>query len=175
MDLTGASSDAEPTGVGATSTPYDVAPTRGEGGSHTTDTDVDVSVLRLVLVRLARRIRQRSGIGLTPSQLSALSTVERRGHIRLSDLASRERISRSTVTRLVAKLEARGCVTRTPDAGDGRSAVVALSDEGRRVLTEARERADSYLAEQIALLSDDERRQLAAVLPVLERLLEPRA
>jgi DNA-binding IclR family transcriptional regulator len=40
--------------------------------------------------------------------LSALSTIERHGSLRLGRLAEAEQINKSTVTRLVANLEARG-------------------------------------------------------------------
>jgi DNA-binding MarR family transcriptional regulator len=134
-----------------------------------------VEQLRLSLVRLARRLRKRAGTGLTPSQLSALSTIERRGPVRLGRLGELEQINKSSVTRLVAKLEASGLIVREPDADDARSSLVRLTDEGRGLMAESSERADAYLARQIAALTPDEQRRLLSAVPVLQRLLEVKA
>jgi DNA-binding MarR family transcriptional regulator len=131
-----------------------------------------VARLRLVLLRLARRIRQQAETAVTPSQLSALSTVERDGPLRLGALAERERIGKSTLTRIVAALEDAGCVDRAPDRGDGRCAVISISEDGRALLAASRQRADAYLAGQVAALTVEERSVLEAAVPVLERLLE---
>ena len=128
--------------------------------------------LRLSILRLARRIRQRADIGLTPSQLSALSTVERHGALRPGELAHYERIGKSTVTRLLANLEAQGNLQRLPDPDDGRSTYVALTDQGSDLLKSFSEEADAYLARQVAALTPDEQRRLVDAIPVLEHILE---
>lgn len=128
--------------------------------------------LRLVALRLARRVRQHAEAGVTPSQLSALSALDRRGSSRLGDLAAHEHIGKSTLTRVVAALTDAGYVERTPDADDARCSRVALSDEGRALLAASRERADAYLATRVAALDADEQARLAAALPVLESLLD---
>lgn len=46
-------------------------------------------------------------------------------------------LSQSRVSRLVAELEARGLVRRTGDERDSRAVVVALTDEGLRLLRQA--------------------------------------
>lgn len=128
--------------------------------------------LRLVVLRLARRIRQHTDAGVTPSQLSALAALDHHGPSRLSDLAAHERISKSTLTRIVAALTESGHVERTPDPADARSARVAVSDRGRALLAATRERADATLATRVSALAADDRARLAAALPVLEQLLE---
>ena len=83
--------------------------------------------LRLAIARMARRMRQEAGDDLSPSMLAALATIENRGPLTPSELAERERVQRPTATRLLARLEAPGYVTRTPDPADGRSSLVALT------------------------------------------------
>lgn len=139
------------------------------------DKDVPVARLRLCLLRLARRVRQHADPGITPSQLSALTTVARAGSLRLGKLAERERISKATLTRLVARLEEAGYLDRAADPDDRRSAVVSVTTEGEELLDVTAERADAYLSRQVAALTDDERAVLAAAVPVLERALQAKA
>jgi DNA-binding MarR family transcriptional regulator len=131
-----------------------------------------VTRLRLSVLRLARRIRQRADIGVTPSRLSALATIDRHGAMHPSALAQHERIGKSTVTRLLANLEAQGLVRRVPDALDGRSSYIDLSDNGRELLGTFSVQADAFLAAQVDALTIEERRHLIAAIPIIERLLD---
>jgi DNA-binding MarR family transcriptional regulator len=126
--------------------------------------------LRLAVVRLARQIRQNARSGVTPSQLSALSTLDRHGPMRLADLADHEGIARSTITRLVRQLEEAGLITRNADPQDGRCTIAALAPKGRDLLRDARGRAQAFLVERIAGLPDLTTEQIVAVAAALERL-----
>ena len=53
--------------------------------------------------------------------------------IRLSELNRHVLLSQPALSRLVDRLAARGLVERRPDAGDGRSVRLALTDAGRAV------------------------------------------
>src|SRR5215471_7409036 len=57
------------------------------------DTVIDAARLRVAIARLSRRLRRHVLAGLTPTQLSALATVERAGPLRLGDLAAAEGIA----------------------------------------------------------------------------------
>ena len=111
---------------------------------------IDVARLRLAIARLSRRLRRHQLAGLTPTQLSALSTVERSGPLRLSDLAAAEGIAPSTLTRLVAALEERGYVERCPVAGDARASKLAITPGGREVLERIRQESTTALAGSLA-------------------------
>lgn len=128
--------------------------------------------LRVTVARLARRMRQEAGGGLSPTQTAALATVERHGPLTPSELADREHVKRPTATRLIARLEADGLLERTSDPSDGRSSLIAVSAEGRALLRIVRTRKDAYLAERLRTLSADERATLAEAAALLERLLE---
>jgi DNA-binding MarR family transcriptional regulator len=128
--------------------------------------------MRLAIGRLARRLRQQAGGEITPSQLSALSSVGRLGPLTLGELAAVERVRPPTMTRIVASLEEAGLVDRSAHPGDRRIARVALSRAGRIFLERAGTRRDAYLAERLARLDPDEAEQLGRVVVVLERLLE---
>ena len=138
----------------------------------TTQPTVDAARLRLALMRLSRRLRQEVSPAITPSQLSALARLDRGGPMSLGDLAATERISPSTLTRVVAALEAEGLISRDPDPADRRVALVGVSPAGHALLEDARARGTGYLAERIAGLTQAEAEALAAATPVLERLLD---
>jgi DNA-binding MarR family transcriptional regulator len=127
--------------------------------------------LRLVISRLGRQLRQQQVGGLTPSQLSALSTVDQHGPIRLGDLACRERVSPPTLTRCVATLETLELVERQPDPDDRRSVLMGISAKGRRFLEDLRRERTAILTCRIEGLDSTSRQALVDALPVLEQLV----
>jgi len=131
------------------------------------------SRLRLAVTRLARQLRTHSDVGASPTQISALATIERRGPLTLGELATSEGVQPPTITAAVGRLEQQGLVARQPDPDDGRVARVVISAEGRRLLARNRSRKTAFLAQRLAALDDDERARLTAAVEVLERVLEP--
>jgi len=128
--------------------------------------------LRLLVNRLARRLRSQTPEGLSPSRISALVTIETQGPITLGQLATCERVRPPSITRMVASLEELGLVRRETDPGDRRIARVSLTAQGRRTVQRTRTRKTAYLAKRLRKLDDAELAIVRAALPVLERLLE---
>jgi DNA-binding MarR family transcriptional regulator len=133
---------------------------------------VDAARLRLVIGRLSRRLRRHQLAGLTPGQVGALSTVDRCGPLRLSELAAIEGIAPSTLTRLVAALEEQDYVRRCPVAGDARASELAITPAGRDVLERIRRESTAALAGSLASLQPGQLATLAAALPVMEQLAD---
>jgi len=130
------------------------------------------SRLRLDISRMARRLRQEAGAELSPSQTAALATIEMHGPLTPSELANRERVQRPTVTRVMARLEEAGLITRAADPTDRRSSLVSISPEGRALLAAARSRKDAYLSQRLDALDDDDRATLDRAAAILERMLK---
>jgi DNA-binding MarR family transcriptional regulator len=146
---------------------------RSDAGAPATATRAELATrARLVVLRLARRLRRTADGGLTATQLSALATIEIRGPLRLGDLAAHEGIAPPTVSRLVDHLEGAGLVRRTTDARDGRSFLVALTPAGEGLLAQLRSTGTKMLEAAMASLDDDDRAALVAAVPLLERLLD---
>ena len=120
-------------------------------------------------------MRRHALAGLTPTQLAALSTVERAGPLRLGDLAAAEGIAPSTLTRMVAVLEELGYVRRDADPKDARASTLAITPQGHETLERLREEGTALLTQWLALLTPDQRAALAVALPALEALAEPDA
>jgi len=133
---------------------------------------VDVTRLRVTIARLSRRLRKHELAGLTPTQLSALSTVERTGPLRLGDLAAAEQIAPSTLTRLVSVLEDHGYVERRAVPGDARAWTLVVTARGHEVLDQIRQENTLLLADSLLTLSAEQLAALAAALPALEQLAE---
>src|SRR5438477_12725062 len=74
--------------------------------------------LRLAVMRLARRLRQQSEADMTPSMLSALSTIERYGPMTLRALAAHERVQPPTATSVLGRLESAGRGSPDTDLDD---------------------------------------------------------
>ena len=144
-------------------TPKDTAP----------DIDLEtVSRLRLAVMRLARRLRQQADPDITPSMLSALATIERRGPVSLGALAEAERVRPPTMTEIVRRLENAGFIARSSDPADKRIALLELSSEGRRFLDRVRARKNAYLAQRLRKLDPDDVAALERAVLAIEHLLE---
>ena len=88
-------------------------------------------------------------------------------------LAELEHVRPQAMAATLAALEERGLVARGQDAFDGRRAVMTITGPGRALLRERRSESEQLLAKVLdAEFSPAERRRLAAVLPLLDRLAE---
>lgn len=83
----------------------------------------------------------------------------------------RERISRSTVTRLVARLIGQGLVECVPDPSDGRSYRVVIAPAGEALRASRLARKNAYLARVLRGADRAELALLEGAVELLERLL----
>src|SRR6266550_2565294 len=130
------------------------------------------SRLRLAVMRLARRLRQQADGEVTPSQISALSSVDRLGPLTLGELSSVERVRPPTMTRIVSGLEDVQLVTRARDPHDRRIARVGLTRRGQRFVEQSRTRKDAYLAARLRSMTPVELTTLDRAGSILERVME---
>jgi DNA-binding MarR family transcriptional regulator len=126
--------------------------------------------LRIALGQLVRRLRAEHTFSL--SQASVLGRLDRGGPQGVSDLAALERVRPQSMAQTVKDLEDAGLVSRRPDPGDGRRAIVELTPEGLERLESERRHRDSWLAEAIEELDVSERAALRDAVPLLRRLAE---
>ena len=137
-----------------------------------TETPTVASDLRLAVGRLARKVRLSETSGLTPSQLSALATIDQIGRARLVDVAAAEGVSAPTATRIVNAIEKLGLVARADDAEDRRATRVALTPAGRAALRRIRTNRTAFLQQRLHRLDEHDLAVLRAALPVLIALSE---
>ena len=130
--------------------------------------------LRVAVTRLNRRLRQESVTGISPSQESALSTINRLGEPTLGELAQAEQVQPPTMTRVVAAMQAAGLIVRHGDEDDRRVSRVELTSEGRATLERSKNLKNAYIARQIATLTSIERCRAFDLAALLEKLVEDR-
>ncbi|MEU4477141.1 MarR family transcriptional regulator [Micromonospora sp. NPDC023966] len=125
--------------------------------------------LRDAITRLNRRVRQARPVGdLTVTQLSALTSLKLAGALTPRELADTERVQPPTMTKIVAKLEERGLVQRTPHPTDGRQVILAATEGGRAVLDQFERARNEWLASRLAALTEEERDTLQRAAEILQ-------
>ena len=132
--------------------------------------------LRPALLRLNRALRRELGpIGITGGQAALLHAVHTNPGIGIRELAALEGVSAPAMTAYVDRVEAAGLVARRRSDADRRRVELTVTDEGLRVLRNARRRRTAWLAARLGRLEEDERAAVEAALPALHRLLEVEA
>jgi DNA-binding MarR family transcriptional regulator len=134
-----------------------------------TDYDAaEISAAIEELVRLVRRLNPAGGLSATAA--ATLSSLDRRGPARLTELAGQEGVSQPAMTQLVTRLQDAGLATREPDPEDGRVVRVHITAAGRAELRHRRAVRTTRLAALLERLPAAERRALTAVLPAVATL-----
>jgi DNA-binding MarR family transcriptional regulator len=101
-----------------------------------------------LLLRRVQRIHFTTSSGVVELDRSAYGILCRlvdEGPQRLGLLAQAFGLDPSTITRQVQALEQEGFVERRPDPTDRRASLLDLTDQGRTVLTETRDRRREWL------------------------------
>jgi DNA-binding MarR family transcriptional regulator len=131
--------------------------------------------LAVAILDISFEVRRKSheGTGVLPLSsglLDIVRVVERHPGITVADLAARLGRQLSNVSAQLRELVALGLVTRTRDASDKRYVVLHPTSEALRIRNVLESAWAEALASAKSSLLPDERAQLAACLPALERL-----
>jgi DNA-binding MarR family transcriptional regulator len=124
------------------------------------------------VVRLNRRLRAQRGnpAVVTLTQISALSSLHQHGPMSAGELAARERVQPPSMTRVIAALAELGFVDRRPHPSDGRQTVVSLTVAGRAYVDVDVSVRERWLDEQLAQLTEEERRVLCHAVAIIHRM-----
>ena len=128
--------------------------------------------LRVLLGRLRRRLKEVDHAdGITSSQLSVLSRLDREGPAAPGMLATAERVRPQSMGATLAALEEHGLIERHPDPADGRRQVVSISDAGGEAIRGTRRVREEWLARALQdRYTEAERGTIVEALALLERL-----
>jgi DNA-binding MarR family transcriptional regulator len=136
--------------------------------------DRDAEALHRAVSDLVRvyQFRDRDSIccyDISVTQCYALETVIQQGPLRLSALAERLFLDKSTTSRVVASLTRKGYVAQQPDGSDRRAIALTATKEGRRLY----DRITGELVEQQrALLQELDPKVRGAVVQVIRGLAQ---
>lgn len=131
----------------------------------------DVTRLRAAIGRLSRQLNASVvDVGFSPSQLSVLGTVTRRGPIGIGELAELEGMNPTMLSRIVGKLSDADLVVRIAHPDDGRAVVVETTAAGRKLHQRAQEQRSTLISARLQSLPEGQAAQLVAALPALEAL-----
>jgi DNA-binding MarR family transcriptional regulator len=132
-----------------------------------------VERLRAALGITARHLRTtEAGEGLTPTELSVLATISRRGSLRLTELAEIERVNPTMLSRVTGRLAEARLISRKADEDDRRAARVEATEAGLALHGRIRAQRQAILAAHLGDLSEADLQALIAALPALEALAE---
>ena len=116
-------------------------------------------ILHGTAIRLLRFVRKEDeAAGITGPQLSVLSVLVYGGPQTLSKLAAAEQVRPPTMSQMVSELEKRGLITRRPI--DRRSALVSVTEKGRKLLEAGRKRRLAKLAASLSALPGEKLKTL---------------
>jgi DNA-binding MarR family transcriptional regulator len=131
----------------------------------------DVARLRAVIGRLSRKLNASvADVGFSPSQLSVLGSIARRGPLGVGELADLEGINPTMLSRIVGKLYDADLIARIADPDDGRAVVVQVTPAGRRLHQRVQALRSKALTDQLANIPANQTTELLAALPALEAL-----
>ena len=136
--------------------------------------DRDAIALQSAVADLVRvyQFRDRDRIcchDVSVTQCYALETIVEHGPMRLSALAARLFLDKSTTSRVVSTLVRKGYVEQRADASDGRATTLSATRQGQRLCTRI---TDDLVDQQRQLLQDLDPDVRAAVVQVLRRLAQ---
>lgn len=123
------------------------------------------SIMRAQQVVLAAVDNALRPFGLTFARYEGLVLLlfSRKGSLPMGKMGQRLMIHPTSVTNIVDRLEAQDLVRRVPHPTDGRTTLVEITDEGRRLAKRAT-RAVNDVAFGLESLDKDDRQQLVQIL-----------
>jgi DNA-binding MarR family transcriptional regulator len=131
--------------------------------------------LRIAVGRLSRYLRPTEAgqhAGLTPTKTTVLLYAVRCGRVRLSEVAEREGLNPTLLSRTVANLCELGLVERTADDEDRRAGWIEPTAAGKRLAEKIRRQRTAAVEAALGELPEADRETLSRALPALEALAE---
>lgn len=146
----------------------------GSAAPTQTALDRDAALLQAAVADLVRvyQFRDRDRIcchDVSVTQCYALETLVEHGPMRLSALADRLFLDKSTTSRVVATLARKGYVEQRADANDGRAITLSATRHGQRLCARI---TDDLVEQQKQLLQDFDPSVRHEVVRVLRRLAQ---
>ena len=116
---------------------------------------------RAVRTEIDQRVRP---LGLTTLQYTALSVLQTRKGLSNAQLARRSYLTPQTMNEVIAILQEKGLVTKSPDPNHGRILRLEVTAAGERLLAKCDREVAEMEEQMLGELSGDERQRFRAAL-----------
>lgn len=126
---------------------------------------------RIMVRELGMLKAAHADLGLSNSEVHALLLIEERPGIAASELSEELILEKSSVSRLLQSIEARGLIRLEKDLFDGRRRALHLSKRGGSVLARIHSQADERVMGALDTLSREERETVMEGLRLYARAL----
>jgi DNA-binding MarR family transcriptional regulator len=133
---------------------------------------VDRAAVADVLDRLILWARRAAPSRMSSTSVTTLDSLAHSGPQRVTDLALQQSVAQPSMTTLVNRLCHEGYAERLPNPNDGRSMLVGVTAEGRRVLRERHAERATALELAIRGLSTEHQSALGGLVEPLRALTE---
>jgi len=111
------------------------------------------------------RSRLRTEFGITLPRFDLMAQLERHPEgLRMGELSKRMMVTGGNVTGITDQLEQENLVVRVPDPKDGRAFSVKLTPAGRKAFAQMAEVHESWVAELLQEISQEDKGQLIELL-----------
>jgi DNA-binding MarR family transcriptional regulator len=135
--------------------------------------DIAVTDFGQSIGMLVRRARAAAASGeLSWTEIGVLKRIAKEGPATTADLARAQGMRPQSMRTILATLEKMGMVERTPHATDGRQVNIELTAKGAAVQKRAGDAKQTWLAQAIGRLDQQERETLFAAGRIIKRLAE---
>ena len=122
---------------------------------------------------LVRRVRTAAASHeLSMTESAVLARLSKHGPATIADMARAENMKPQSMGATVAALEERGLVERTPHPTDGRQVNIELTAKGAAVRKSARDAKQTWLAQAVAQLNEQEQQALFKAGEIIKRLAQ---
>lgn len=146
----------------------------GRTGAPAVEQAVALQEEMMALIRafgLHQPDRTPCGQPIPVSEAHALAALAGNTSMTQQELGQWLRLEKSTVSRLVRQVEARGWLTRSGDDRDGRVVRLALTEDGHRVAGELADGRSAKFSHLIAAIPEEQRAPVLSSLRVLVEAL----
>ncbi|MBT1162362.1 winged helix-turn-helix transcriptional regulator [Bifidobacterium sp. SO1] len=115
-----------------------------------------------------REVRHNDALSRGSGQSRCLLTLSGLGPVSQRRLAAILGIRSASLSELLGKMGMRGWITRTPHPEDGRTYMVALTEEGKAEAMRRRSAGNGASGELLAALDEDQREQFGEILTAIK-------
>ena len=111
------------------------------------------------------------GSGFTFPQLSVISILAKSGEQKVSDISEKMRLSDSTVSGILDRLEHKGIIERKRNKDDRRVVKIHLSQESQELCRKFQQQKKEYFMHLLSELSEQEINDIIKGLEILNRVV----